>query len=534
MVKINHTEIRNRAETELLKFKDNDFLWCKNILGQTLRPHQEVYCKELDAHDDCLLIGARRINKSWTIAYKFLKWTTSDYAGMKANCFAPALAQSRRNLKYMADMVMGSPILTAFIDRRMGKKGIGSEYINFLNGSEIKAKGQASSTDGLGSHAIWGDEFDDMNMAVWNERILGTGAENPEYLGLKSTKVIRTGTIKGKGNIWKCENDPDMKEVIHVLPKIDCYVGIELGIISEKYIRQMRKVLTKAQFQRMFLVEYTESNNFYKTRDLNACSTFAIVPLPIRVGQTFERPNLNMKIGLGFDSAGKSALATRDNDGRKSKRATRANYAVSVVAEIKPNIYQLLYCKEWDKTTKSSAVERELYDIWNYFRPDKGYGDAYNSDLIIRVNKMLYKNGIIKQNPDKFNDGPGLKGWDGMTFSPFRFDGPTKHNLHLTSQKIIEDRRIFFPKVIADSPRYAYLDILMKQFENVRSRPTTFQYDTYYCETSLLGDDIVESFIAGIYALENCKSSLIIKSAGNYIGSFIGAGKFRTPAIIRK
>ena len=153
-----------------------------------------------------------------------------------------------------------------------------------------------------------------MDIAVFNERILGTGAEVPPNPKLKTTKVIRTGTIKGKGNIWRCENDQDMKNIIHILPKIDCYVGIELGIISSEYIDRMRKSLTKAQFKRMFLAEYTESSNFYKTSDLNKCSIIGIEPIKIIDGSRFDR-HPNVRIGLGFDAAGKSALATQDNDG---------------------------------------------------------------------------------------------------------------------------------------------------------------------------------------------------------------------------
>src|SRR5688572_18666690 len=97
---------RKAIEREIMRFKDSHYLWHKHITGVELNPHQVHWCHQMDTMGDShLLIGSRRIRKSFTAAAYLLKEAATK-AHSDVNIHAPALEQSRRDIKYMHDMVL--------------------------------------------------------------------------------------------------------------------------------------------------------------------------------------------------------------------------------------------------------------------------------------------------------------------------------------------------------------------------------------------------------------------------------------------
>lgn len=225
---------RKKIEREIRKYRGDHFLWHKHVTGINLNPHQVLWMNEMDRKGDShMLIGSRRIRKSFTVAAYYLE-EAACLPYSEVNVHSPALEQSKRNLRYMHDMVMNSELLLAYVDQRLGE-GLGKEHIEFMNRSLIQAKGQASSVDGLGATHQWLEEFDDMDWETFLTRIYPTGSQikdDHHYERHKGCCRVITGTIKGIGNIYAIEHPEKRGVRFNVLPKLNCFVPDTLILTS--------------------------------------------------------------------------------------------------------------------------------------------------------------------------------------------------------------------------------------------------------------------------------------------------------------
>jgi len=486
---------RKGIEREIQRYRGDHYLWHKHVSGITLNPHQCAWMAEMDAKGDShLLIGSRRIRKSFTAAAYLLE-EAACLKYSEINVHAPALEQSKRNLRFMADMVLNSEILLAYIDERLGE-GIGKEHIEFMNRSLIQAKGQASSVDGLGATHQWYEEFDDMEWDTVLTRIWPTGSQikdDHDYGGHVACFRIVTGTIKGIGNIHALEfPDDDLISGgnlgFNILPKLNCWHGIAMGIIPENDILQIRAYMTPHQFGRTYLVVYVESSAFYPDKWVRFCQDVDYLPVTVLYDPDYTYASIG-EVTLGIDAAG----AGSGDDS--------SLWAATFTEKIGNRVYWL-YSQEWQPNERPDKVRDDIVALCGYFRPITGFGDAFDTAFLYDLNRKMYTEGIIRTDVRQYQNKQGAEGWDRWFIKPLRFTGPAKHVMHERMQKYIYSGTFRYPSVVEDDDRYTALEKLLRQFGNVKAERTGAGYNKYDVMNLRLGDDLVDSCIASIWAQE--------------------------------
>lgn len=482
---------RAGIEREIKKFRGDHYLWHRHVTGIELNPHQVAWMRDMDRKGDShLLIGSRRIRKSFTMAAYLLE-EAACLRYSEVNVHSPALEQSKRNLRYMGDMVLNSEILLAYIDERLGE-GLGKEHIEFINRSLIQAKGQASSVDGLGATHQWLEEFDDMDWETVLTRVWPTGSQikdDHNYGVHEACFRGVTGTIKGIGNIHRLEHPPaDSMVRFNVLPKLNCWHGVAMGIIPENDIRLIQSMMTPHQFGRTYLVVYVESSAFYPDKWVRACQDFEYTPVILMLDPEYTYPSVG-DVTIGIDAGGAGS-------GEDSSQ-----WAVTFTEKIGNKIYWL-YSKEWSASERPDRIREELVKLIAYFRPTTGYGDAFDTAFLYDLNRRLYIEGITRIDVTRYENKAGEGGWNQWFIKPLRFTGPQKHLMHERLQKYIYSRVFLYPAIVDDDPRYTTLQKLVNQFGNVKAERSPAGYNKYDMLNLILGDDIVESCLAAVWAHE--------------------------------
>lgn len=488
---------RKGIEREIMRFRAPDggagdhYLWHKHVSGIDLNPHQVAWMNQMDQKgDNHLLIGSRRIRKSFTAAAYLLE-EGACLPWSEINVHSPALEQSKRNLRYMADFVLNSEILLAYIDERLGE-GLGKEHIEFVNRTLIQAKGQASSIDGLGATHQWYEEMDDMDWETILTRIWPTGSQikdDHDYGGHKGCFRIVTGTIKGIGNIHRLEH-PEIGSKIkfNVLPKLNCWHGVAMGIIPRDDIYLIRSMMTAHQFGRTYLVVYVESSAFYPDKWVRACQDYQYTPVILLLDPEYVFPTTgSIKVGIDCGAAGSGDDSS--------------NWAITFTEKIGGRIYWL-YSREWSPNERPDKIRDAMIQLFQYFRPDGGFGDAFDTAFLYDLNKRLYQVGVTRIDQTRYENKAGKDGWDEWFVKPIRFTGPVKHQMHERMQKYIYGRVFVYPALVEEDDRYSVLEKLVNQFGNIKAERALVGYNKYDVLNSLLGDDLVESCIAAVWAHE--------------------------------
>jgi len=832
---------RKSVEREIKKYRGDHYLWHRHISGIELNPHQVAWMNEMDTVGDShMLIGSRRIRKSFTVAAYFLE-EAACLRYSEVNVHSPALEQSKRNLRYMTDMVMNSEILLAYIDSRLGE-GLGKEHIEFMNRSQIQAKGQASSVDGLGATHQWLEEFDDMDWEPFLTRIYPTGSQikdDHDYGRHQGCCRIITGTIKGIGNIYNIEHPTALGEKgarmrFNVLPKFNCFTpdttvltrsglrrideiqiddsvvvegglqrqvkqvhihdydddlvvvtmaygsglpirctpnhkfltkrgwveaselklgdevvcndepiqtngeslydvdielayltglyladgclgvgsdgatqfvnfsfnkldlegirkakdamtssglafaensngtahqiwtttpyfgehveeicgrysrgksinpiveswsdelkasflkgyfngdgcvvknrhgnrtcissktvnkniaigisrlliqlgvratvnsgiakesfiegrslpatrywrvqterietiddigrapigkqgrktgevvklqvekytgkvydlgvdeihsytlghanavvsncwhGVEMKIIPENDIYLFQGMSTPHQFARTYLVLYVESSAFYPDRWIRNCVDNDYAPIDVIIQQNiFYKAQGDVTVGIDCAGAGSGADSS--------------NWSITFTEKIGNQVFWL-YSEEWSANERPDVVLEGMKRLFAFFRPRAGFGDAFDTAFLYDLNRILYESSLTRIDVRRFENKAGGNGWDEWFIKPLRFTGPTKHLMHERMQKYIYACTFRYPAIVEDDSRYAVLDKLLKQFGNIKAERSGSGYNKYMMLNSLLGDDIVDSCIASIWAQEEIRTLVL-------------------------
>lgn len=497
---------RKAVEREIMKFRGDHYLWHKHVTGIELNMHQVQWMNEMDRKGDShMLIGSRRIRKSFTVAAYFLE-EAACLKYSEVNVHSPALEQSKRNLRYMTDMVLNSEILMAYIDSRLGE-GLGKEHIEFQNRSLIQAKGQASSVDGLGATHQWLEEFDDMDWEPFLTRIYPTGSQikdQHDYGRHQGCCRVITGTIKGIGNIYNIEHPQNLGEGatrmrFNVLPKFNCWHGVEFGVIPENDIYLFQGMSTPHQFARTYLVLYVESSAFYPDRWIRNCADNEYVPVEVILDPKFSyKAQGDVTVGIDCAGAGSGADAS--------------NWSVTFTEKIGNQVFWL-YSEEWSANERPDVVIEALKRLFAFFRPIAGYGDAFDTAFLYDLNKVLFEASLTRIDVRRFENKQGPNGWDEWFIRPIRFTGPQKHLMHERMQKYVYSCTFRYPALVEDDSRYAAIDKLLKQFGNIKAERSSAGYNKYSMLNTLLGDDIVDSCIASVWAQEEIKT-LVVPAGG--------------------
>ncbi|MFQ5737355.1 MAG: hypothetical protein ACE5GY_10935, partial [Thermodesulfobacteriota bacterium] len=372
-------EVSIAAEKEIQRYKDNNALWCKNVCNVDLRPNQAMWMEQMDRWPMTSTVAPPRTGKTFGVEMHGLKacacnpW--EDY-----RLFAPAEHQGATSLKYQIDAILASPILSAYIETRLGRRQLRTTGFTFQNGSNAEYFGQNASLDGVNATILRGEEFDDLDMDTWKDRILPRGmAKNRNGL---PTRIRLTGVIQGKENLYNIESDPNFRSTM----KIDIYDALALGVIDEAFVDLLRSNLTDDQWLRIALVKYVESRNFFWSVHLRAMQ---------KAGARMLLTPVAPEPGGRYESSGTVAFAL--DMGAQGDNKISSTYSLQVVERV--GAYKRwLYGEEFSPTMDPGKLRRRITALWAFFRPVGGFGDAFDANLIAQVNDDLYADGLISYN----------------------------------------------------------------------------------------------------------------------------------------
>jgi hypothetical protein len=501
-------QVRSRAEEEIQRYAASDLLWLKHICNVTPRPQQLMYMAQMDEHPMTSTVAMQRTGKSKAVQFKNTKWCAT-IPKEDLRYFAPAVYQARKNLKETIDNILQSPILLAYIESRLGRKQLSSTHFAFLNGSNGEAFGQDSNLDGVNATIMHIDEFDDMDIDIVKNRILPRGSGQNEN-GMP-TRVELTGTIQEEqGNLYTISQDPTFFKP----PMFTIYHALEAGLIDRAFFALLKEQLTPDEWLRIALCKFKGGRQFFQQKALRRMQTR---------GAEMQCRVVEPEMGKQYATEGDVAFGL--DMGAQGQQATSSKYSLTVTERV--GLWKRwIYGQEWPPTTDPKVIKRDVVELWSFFRPRGGFGDAFDSNLIADINDQLYSEGLVSYSRKREGTEENSQAnWDKWPFQPIRFTGYQKHWMFKTLRDDQVEGRYFtpLPEIEQDDrwdPAKAknFLDpasgekALVKfvvQCKNIRAeRAPSGQYYLYSMIKPRLGDDTVDSAAMSNAFLETGKGSI--------------------------
>lgn len=485
-------KMANIAEREVMRYADDHALWHKHVHQVELDPMQVLKCIEMDAYPNTLDFSCRRTGKTAIKELRLLK-ENATRQDQELGIVSPREAQSLVNLGYHLDAIRRSPILSAWIAHKSGRTQLADTYYQFANRSSAKAYGIMAQVDGGDLTMASLEEVDDMPRdRLFNRFLLMMGATR--RLGAskasKNDPQIRiTGVFKGADTL----TDLIDSGKYHVLPPIDCYLGMEMGILNERFILDMRDQLAPDEYIRQLLCKNVSARNLIWEQHVRRAMQVGLqAGLQIASPVPGERYKPRGIITLGYDCGG------HGENPQASKHAV-------VICEQIGNFVTFPYCRTWPAGADDRQVERDLIGIWDYFRPEIGLGDAYGIGIITHVNDELYARGLIDVDRRTIGDGESTAStWPDWTFSPIRFEGMTKHSMATGLRIVFQHNNAAIPyldDLDLQDLETADMRALIRQLPNIQPVKTKASYASYKMANPKLGDDLFDASMAAVWAL---------------------------------
>ncbi|MEI8634735.1 hypothetical protein P4S72_27220 [Vibrio sp. PP-XX7] len=168
------------------------------------------------------------------------------------------------------------------------------------------------------------------------------------------------------------------------LPVVDCYLGIELGILNEEFIMSMRKQLPEDEYIRQLLCKNIAAKNLIWEKYIrNAIQVGARIGLEPASPEPFAVYKKRGLISLGYDHTG-------HGENLASSRSAL------VIEEQVGNFSIVIFAKTWHPGTDEGVIRKDLVGFWRYFRPDYAIGDAFGIGLLTQVNDDLFAEGLTQ------------------------------------------------------------------------------------------------------------------------------------------
>lgn len=514
MTRVSTTErirVANRAEEEILRFKDDHALWHKHVHGVELDPMQILKCIEMDHNSNTIDVSCRRTGKTAVKemhALKYLATTPMQELGI----VAPRMQQSQNNINYHLEAVQRSPMLDAYIAHKSGRKQLKDTGYQFVNGSKASAYGIMSQIDGDAISYASIEEVDDMPSDRLLSRflpMLGSARRMGVSKDVSFKPQIRvTGVFKGADVI---QSLIDSKQY-HLLPIVNVYLGMEMGILNEAFMLEMRAQLPEGEFIRQFLCKNVSAQNHIWEKYIRQAMS---VGLKARLEISEPMPGMRYKkrglISFGYDHSGHGESLT-------------ASKSALVVCEQIGNFVTFPFVKTWPAGTDDKVVQRDLRGFWEYFRPDYAMGDAYGLGMLTSLNDELFANGLTEIDRRTIGDGQSTAStWGEWPFAPIRFEGMVKHGMATAlraafhngqaaipyfddSRDIVEAKEsanvIWMPgttkQALSGPPDWVSF---VRQIGNIKAVATKASYSSYKMANPKLGDDLFDAACAGAWAL---------------------------------
>lgn len=503
--------LSNRAEKEILRYKDDHALWHKHVHNVELDPVQVLKCIEMDDHPNTIDVSCRRTGKTAVKELHALKYNATTPA-QELGIVAPRLQQSQNNLNYHLDAIRRSPMLRSYIEYKSGREQLSDTKYQFVNLSKASAYGIMSQIDGDAISYASIEEVDDMPSDRLLSRflpMLGAARRMGASKEVSFKPQIRvTGVFKGADVIQQLI---DSKQY-HLLPIVNVYLGMEMGILNEAFMLEMRAQLPEGEFIRQFLCKNVSAQNHIWEKYIRKAMSIGLQakleiaePMP---GMRYKKRGL---ISFGYDHSGHG-------------ESLHASKSALVVCEQIGNFVTFPFVKTWPAGTDDKVVQRDLRGFWEYFRPDYAMGDAYGVGMLTSLNDELYAHGLTDIDRLTIGDGDSTATtWTQWPFAPIRFEGMTKHSMATAlraafhngqaaipyfddSRDIIEAKEaanvIWLPGTTAEAlsgpPDWI---AFVRQIGNIKTLPTKSSYSSYKMVNAKIGDDLFDAACAGVWAL---------------------------------
>lgn len=502
--------VQNVAEREVMRYADDHALWHKHVHNVDLDPMQVLKCIEMDQQRNTLDYSCRRTGKTAVKELYGLKWNATNQ-DQEWGIVAPREAQSITNLGYHLEAIRRSEILTGWISYKGGRKQLADSYYEFANRSVARAYGIMAQVDGGDLTAASLEEVDDMPkdrlysrflLMMGSTRRLGASKE------AKNEPQIRiTGVFKGADTLQGLVSSGQYA----ILPTVDCYLGMEMGILNEAFILSMREQLSPDEYLRQLLCRNISRKNFIYERLVRRASAVGLqagvepaCPMP---GERYKPRGL---ISFGYDAGG---------HGEKPESSRHA----LVVCEQMGNWISFPYVRTWPAGADDMVVKRDLIELWRYFRPNHAIGDAYGVGMLTSLNDDLYGEGLTEIDRRTIGDGDSTPTtWKEWAFSPMRFEGMTKHQMATALRMLFARGQAVIPYIADDDqgPEADWFRAFCRQLPNIEKVPTRASYDSYRMANDALGDDLFDAAMAGVWALlmrgvEASVPTIIMHSSSN-------------------
>ena len=513
-------QIQHSAEQEIMRYARPDpvtgirphALWHKHVHNVDLDPMQVLKMQQMDDNRNTVDFSCRRTGKTAVkemYCLEYLATTPFQEEGI----VAPRLQQSQTNLMYHIDAIRRSPILSGWIGYKSGRRQIADTRYQFHNGSKAVCYGIMSQIDGDGLSIGSLEEIDDMPADRLFSRFLPM-LGSARRLGVDSSvsfdpQIRITGVYKGADVLTQLIDTGGY----HVLPPVDVYLGIELGILNQAFVDEMKEQLPDSEWIRQFLcINASAQNHIWEKYIRRAMAVGlsaglqAACPLP---GGRYRKKGL---LSFGYDHSGHGESA-------------HASKSALVVCEQVGNFATFPFVKTWPAGTDDAVVQRDLFGFWEYFRPDYAMGDAYGLGMLTNLNDMLFTRGLTDIDRRSIGDGQSTAStWMHWPFAPIRFEGMTKHNMASLLRTAFHNGQAAIPyvddgsdalrtknaantswgpsrldEIGADSSDFA---LFIRQLGNVKSAPAkNAAYNTYKMANPKIGDDMFDAACAAVYAM---------------------------------
>lgn len=485
-------QLQNVAEREILRYAGNHALWHRHIHDVDLDPAQILKCIEMDRHHKTIDCSCRRTGKTAVKELWFLEYMAT-HADQELGIVAPREAQSMVNLSYHMDAIRRSEILTAYIHHQSGRRQMADTYYQFSNRSIARAYGIMSQVDGGDLTIASIEEVDDLPKDRLYSRFLLMMGSTRRLGAAKASKndpMIRiTGVFKGADTLTGLIKDGSY----HLLPTVDAYLGMELGILDESFFLEMRSQLSPDEYLRQMLCKNVSARNLiwelWVRRAMQTGLDAGIEqagPLP---GHEYQKRGM---ISFGYDHSG------------HGENPHSSKYALVVTEQI-GNFTCFIYAKSWAPGTDEKIVGRDLIGLWQYFRPDYAYGDAFGVGLMTFICDELYAQGLTTIDRRAIGDGESTAStWPEWPFSPIRFEGMVKHQMAQALRSIFNHGQAVIPYLDdsdMNNPETADLRSLIRQLPNIRPLVTKTSYSSYKMANDKLGDDLFDAAMAAVWGL---------------------------------
>lgn len=485
-------ELQNVAEREVHRYRGNHALWHKHVHNVDLDAAQVLKMVEMDQHPNTIDFSCRRTGKT-AVKEMYLLEHNACNEDQEVGIVAPREAQAKVNLDYHLEAIRRSEVLTAYIGHKRGRSQIADTYYQFENRSIARSYGIMAQVDGGDMTAASLEEVDDMPRERLYSRFLLMMGSTRRLGASKSSRnepqIRITGVFKGADTLSELVTQNSYR----ILPTVDAYLGIEMGILNEQFILEMRDQLSPDEYIRQLLCKNISARNLIWETFVRRAMQVGLEagldiqePLP---GGQYRRRGL---ISFGYDHSGHG----------EDPQASRYGF---VVSEQIGNFVTFPFARSWAPGTDESVVKNDLLAYWRYFRPDCAMGDAYGIGLLTQLNDDLYREGLTDIDRRAIGEGESTAStWPDWAFSPVRFEGMTKHQMAMALRSVFHNRNAALPYVddhdLAD-PATLDMRLLMRQLTNIKPATTKASYASYRMVSRSVGDDLFDAAMAAVWAL---------------------------------